>query len=282
MVAVASQLHAMGVGTASAIFSPLHEALAASGREPSSGDASEFERLTAEFNRDLFLSSFSSQGPEKVVRAQIEVAQERIAAAVPGVRINVSPLARVPADHASATETDRALIGKPGLLRFWEDTTRYDWDGHLWFSPLLPQSGAEIRKAYQVFGDICRRTGVFFGLPDVLLYNSTAMGPASTCYCLVKNFNVSKTDKEYNRRTLATVKELIHAAGENGWSEYRGAPALQQAIMDQLSFNDHAYMKLCESIKDAIDPNGILSAGRYGIWPKHLRPSAAGDKKAAT
>jgi 4-cresol dehydrogenase (hydroxylating) len=29
--------------------------------------------------------------------------------------------------------------------------------------------------------------------------------------------------------------------------------------------------KLHETIKDAVDPNGILSAGRYGIWPKHLR-----------
>jgi 4-cresol dehydrogenase (hydroxylating) len=26
-----------------------------------------------------------------------------------------------------------------------------------------------------------------------------------------------------------------------------------------------------ETLKDAIDPNGILSAGRYNIWPKTLR-----------
>ena len=37
------------------------------------------------------------------------------------------------------------------------------------------------------------------------------------------------------------------------------------------SFNDHALRKLHEKIKDAVDPNGVLSAGRYGIWPKHLR-----------
>jgi (+)-pinoresinol hydroxylase len=24
-------------------------------------------------------------------------------------------------------------------------------------------------------------------------------------------------------------------------------------------------------LKDAIDPNGIMSPGRYAIWPKHLR-----------
>jgi hypothetical protein len=28
-------------------------------------------------------------------------------------------------------------------------------------------------------------------------------------------------------------------------------------------------------VKDAVDPNGILSAGRYGIWPKHLREQKA-------
>jgi len=25
------------------------------------------------------------------------------------------------------------------------------------------------------------------------------------------------------------------------------------------------------AIKDAIDPNGIMSPGRYAIWPRHLR-----------
>jgi len=26
-----------------------------------------------------------------------------------------------------------------------------------------------------------------------------------------------------------------------------------------------------ETLKDAIDPNGVLSPGRYDIWPRHLR-----------
>ena len=34
---------------------------------------------------------------------------------------------------------------------------------------------------------------------------------------------------------------------------------------------EHEIEELHEKIKDAVDPNGILSAGRYGIWPKHLR-----------
>jgi len=35
--------------------------------------------------------------------------------------------------------------------------------------------------------------------------------------------------------------------------------------------NNHALLRFHETVKDAIDPNGILSPGRYGIWPRHLR-----------
>ena len=40
---------------------------------------------------------------------------------------------------------------------------------------------------------------------------------------------------------------------------------------DQYSFNDHAYRRFAERIKDVIDPNGVLSPGRHGIWPRAYR-----------
>lgn len=42
--------------------------------------------------------------------------------------------------------------------------------------------------------------------------------------------------------------------------------------MDQIantySFNDNAQMRLNEKIKNALDPKGIISPGKNGIWPK--------------
>jgi hypothetical protein len=46
-------------------------------------------------------------------------------------------------------------------------------------------------------------------------------------------------------------------------------------VMDTYSFNNHALRRFHETVKDAVDPNGIISAGRYGIWPKHLRGNKA-------
>jgi 4-cresol dehydrogenase (hydroxylating) len=37
------------------------------------------------------------------------------------------------------------------------------------------------------------------------------------------------------------------------------------------SYNNNSLTRMRESIKDALDPNGILSPGRYGVWPKRLR-----------
>jgi FAD/FMN-containing dehydrogenase len=30
-------------------------------------------------------------------------------------------------------------------------------------------------------------------------------------------------------------------------------------------------LRFCETIKDALDPNGILAPGKSGIWPKAMR-----------
>jgi 4-cresol dehydrogenase (hydroxylating) len=42
-------------------------------------------------------------------------------------------------------------------------------------------------------------------------------------------------------------------------------------VAAQFDFNDHAAMHLYERLKDALDPAGVLSPGKQGIWPKDLR-----------
>jgi 4-cresol dehydrogenase (hydroxylating) len=78
-------------------------------------------------------------------------------------------------------------------------------------------------------------------------------------------------DVETNKKNRAAFQKLIKVAAEHGWGEYRTPPAFQDAIMATYSYNNNALLRFHETVKDAVDPNGILSAGRYGIWPKHIR-----------
>lgn len=75
----------------------------------------------------------------------------------------------------------------------------------------------------------------------------------------------------HNQAVRETFARLVEVAAEHGWGEYRTDTAFMDDCAATYSFNDNALLRLHETIKDAVDPNGILSTGRFGIWPKHLR-----------
>jgi (+)-pinoresinol hydroxylase len=74
-----------------------------------------------------------------------------------------------------------------------------------------------------------------------------------------------------NKKNREAFKKVIKMAAEKGFVEYRTPPAFQDDVVATYSFNNHSLLRFHETIKDAIDPNGILAAGRYGIWPKAMR-----------
>jgi 4-cresol dehydrogenase (hydroxylating) len=74
-----------------------------------------------------------------------------------------------------------------------------------------------------------------------------------------------------NQRTRRLFEALVRACAERGWPIYRIHAHFQALGMQMFGFNDGALHRLHETLKDAIDPNGIVSPGRYDIWPQRLR-----------
>ena len=77
------------------------------------------------------------------------------------------------------------------------------------------------------------------------------------------------------RRAYDTSRLLVQEAAKHGYGEYRAHLDFMDVAAEQYSFGDHAYLRFAETIKDAVDPNGILSPGKQGIWPKTLREARA-------
>ena len=83
-----------------------------------------------------------------------------------------------------------------------------------------------------------------------------------------------RTDPDSKRRAHWLIRTLIKDCAAEGWGEYRTHLALMDQIAETYNFNDNAQMKLNETIKNALDPKGILAPGKNGIWPKSYAKEA--------
>jgi 4-cresol dehydrogenase (hydroxylating) len=134
--------------------------------------------------------------------------------------------------------------------------------GHIGFSPVMPPDGklalAQFRRMKKHFVD--------FGLD---YYASFTMGQRHIC-----NVNMIIYDRDNKAMTdnaRALFKTLVADAKKHGYGEYRTHIGFMGDVADTFDFNNHALMRLNETVKDALDPNGVIAPGKSGIWPKRYR-----------
>jgi (+)-pinoresinol hydroxylase len=245
-------------------FARQDPALAALYAKPGGPSTQELEQYAETKNIGFWSVELPFYGPAKVVAAQWEHAQEKFSA-IPGVKFQDGPMRRFPLDpKVPLPFPSPVAMGIPNLAVFGVGGARSH--GHVWFSPIIPMTGEAILEAQQVFTDAYREMGMTIG-PMFFI------GPASNyprCFLVLFGFPVEH-DVETNRKNREHFKRLIQVAAEHGWGEYRTHTAFMGTVSDAYSFNNHALRRLHETIKDTVDPNGILSPGKCGIWPKHMR-----------
>jgi 4-cresol dehydrogenase (hydroxylating) flavoprotein subunit len=166
-------------------------------------------------------------------------------------------------DRGAHVLHDRHKIssGVPSL----SELSLMDWipnGGHLTFSPASPPDGDALLEQFHLTKALATEYGVdFCSLVG-------AFGRICVHVCLLI-FDTS--DPEACARAHELGKRLIKEAASRGYGDLRAHNSLMDYVATEYSWNDNSMLRFQESIKDAIDPAGILAPGKSGIWPARYR-----------
>jgi 4-cresol dehydrogenase (hydroxylating) len=138
--------------------------------------------------------------------------------------------------------------------------------GHIAFSPIAPLTG---RDGFAL-RDLLRRMVEAAGLD----YMASLLPISARSFSHITMIIYDRTNEQQVTSAFEVCKSLVRKAADLGYGEYRAHLDFMDLAAEQYSWNDHAYMRFCETIKDALDPHGILSPGKQGIWPRSMRVDA--------
>ena len=214
-------------------------------------------------------STFVLYGAEKVIDAQWEHIRDRIGV-IPGAGFRETASYRFPlSDEEAEAVPAKARYGIPSLNLFGSRNApgQQPSEGHLDFSPMIRPRAEELIGLYDLTGRIYGEHRITPSAVVGMMFHPRSM----ICFHAVPTYRNAAD----NQRTRALFEQLVAECGERGWPIYRIHAHFQPLGMSIFDFNEHALMRLHETLKDAIDPRGVISAGRYNIWPRHLRDGNA-------
>ncbi len=220
------------------------------------------DRIAKELGLGRWMMRFALYGDEAVVDHNFAKLKKRFesipSVSVFGEKHGADAWETLPNPH------ERVQIGVPSLdLYKMAGWSGGDEGGHVDFSPVIPLTASHARKAQELFRSLCHEAGLDY-LGGMLPINAR-----STTFINVIPFDTKNPDQVH--RAYEHAKHMVEVAGKMGYGEYRAHPYFADVAMEQFGFNDHAQLRLNETLKDTLDPNGIIAPGKSGIWGSRLR-----------
>jgi 4-cresol dehydrogenase (hydroxylating) len=258
----------------------------------------EMDRIAGANNLHSWQVELQFYGSEKSTLANWEWAKELILRKVAGANCFDGDSLKMPVTQAQIEDVQHpypapyrsimrrnVMHGVPKLY-MWRSPGRTDADPETWnethiglFS-VVARSGEAVFQAQKDFAAVVRksRPGAEYvaALTAPLQWHQFGFFIGNSFFGTATRNDSSPEGKV---RQLKELREVLKMNAAAGYGDYRAPPILQDDVAEQYSFNNHALRRFNEALKDAIDPNGILSPGRGGIWPKAHRSRRGGIRK---
>jgi len=229
----------------------------------------ELERIRKELNIGFWHARFALYGDEEELDLNYRKIQKAFAD-LPGAKVDGKNFLPRPGEtyvrneDIPLSEGGGPQVGVPTLTPLSCLKYRGEDCGHIGFSPVLPPRGKEALEFYYIAKKRSAEYGFDFRA-GLHLY------PRHLTHInmLIFDRHSEKQRVDVHKLFVALVKD----ARKEGYSEYRAHVKHQELVAGMYDWPEgkgHGRL-LSEKIKDALDPNGIFSEGKMGIWSEKRR-----------